>query len=194
VLESPAPTTLTAVGLLVAFFVLEERLRQGAAAKSFEASTADRGTTSGIVATFGLSLVAMVVSPVLNTLGVAAMPARIGWIGIGLMTIGIGIRIWSSVVLGSSYTRTLRTEEAQTLVRRGPYRVVRHPGYTGSQLMWLGAGLATANAVIAVLIVVTTFLAYRARIVAEEALLRVAFGDEYRDYMRRTWRLIPFVY
>jgi protein-S-isoprenylcysteine O-methyltransferase Ste14 len=61
-------------------------------------------------------------------------------------------------------------------------------------LAWLGAGLATANWAVALAIAVLMTVAYRYRMVAEEAMLLDAFGDRYKEYMARTWRLVPYVY
>jgi protein-S-isoprenylcysteine O-methyltransferase len=107
---------------------------------------------------------------------------------------GIALRAWSNRVLGEFYTRTLRTVEEQRLVREGPYRVLRHPGYLGCLLMWAGAGLATANWLAVVLIVSVTVAAYGFRIGAEERMLLGAFGGEYEQYRRGTWKLVPFLF
>jgi protein-S-isoprenylcysteine O-methyltransferase len=107
---------------------------------------------------------------------------------------GISLRAWSSQVLGEFYTRTLRTVEQHRLVREGPYRVLRHPGYLGSVLMWTGAGLATSNWLALVLIVSVMLAAYCFRIGAEERMLLGMFGEEYQEYRRKTWKLIPFLF
>lgn len=191
---SPPLTTLAAVLILIAFFALERVLRRGAEARSLVAGPFDRGTTRGIGAAFGLSILAVVLSPVLNALGIGALPEAIGWIGIALMLWGLALRVWAARVLGAAYTRTLRIAERQLLVRAGPYRVIRHPGYTGDLMMWLGAGLATRNVVAVIAIVLLMASAYAARIEAEEAMLVDVFGDEYRAYSRHTWRLLPPLY
>jgi protein-S-isoprenylcysteine O-methyltransferase len=187
-------TTVIAVALLVAFFSVEGRLRQGAEARSLEAGVTDRGTTRRVGAAFGGSLLALLASPLLNALKIGVMPPVVGWIGLGLMVVGLVLRVWAVRVLGASYTRTLRTQERQGLVRHGPYRIVRHPGYAGTLIMWLGAGLATGSAAVTLVILVANAMAYRTRIAAEEAMLASTFGDEYREYARHSWRLVPLLY
>jgi protein-S-isoprenylcysteine O-methyltransferase Ste14 len=71
---------------------------------------------------------------------------------------------------------------------------VRHPGYLGVLLLWLGAGLASANVLVAGLIAISMGRAYRRRIGSEEAMLTDTFGEDYVAYTHRTRRLIPWVY
>jgi protein-S-isoprenylcysteine O-methyltransferase Ste14 len=105
----------------------------------------------------------------------------------------LALRAWSMRTLGASYSRTLRTGEAQPLIDDGPYRLVRHPGYAGSLLTW--SGFAMASRSLPVVVVVSGILgwAYRDRIRAEEDLLRRELPG-YEDYARRTWRLVPYLW
>ena len=95
--------------------------------------------------------------------------------------------------LGSAYTRTLRTQERQAVVAEGPYRVVRHPGYAGSLLVWLGFGLTSRSRLVVAIVVGTVGQAYGRRIIAEEELLRKDLPD-YRDNERRGTRLFPYIW
>jgi protein-S-isoprenylcysteine O-methyltransferase Ste14 len=79
-------------------------------------------------------------------------------------------------------------------MQEGPYHVVRHPGYLGTLLVWLGAATALANWVIVTVVSIVILRAYRTRIETEERMLLDVFGDEYRSYLSRTWRLVPFLY
>jgi len=62
-----------------------------------------------------------------------------------VMLAAIGLRMWAAMTLGRFYTRTLRTAPDQIVVRDGPYRFVRHPGYLGTLLMWTAFGLSTRD-------------------------------------------------
>jgi len=84
--------------------------------------------------------------------------------------------------------------QGQSIVSNGPYRVLWHPGYGGVLLMWLGAGVALRNWVALGFVALLLGLAYRRRMNAEEEMLLTNFGVAYRDYCRRTWRIIPFLY
>jgi protein-S-isoprenylcysteine O-methyltransferase Ste14 len=182
--------------LLGMFFILERRLRQGRAARSLETSDSDRNSTRLIGGALLISLLAMLLAPVLNRLQGRriAIPAPLGWIGLGLMLSGIGLRAWANQTLGVFYTRTLRVTEKQHIVETGPYRIVRHPGYMGSMLLWMGAGLATMNWLITGIIGIITASAYVYRIRSEEIMLEQSFGADYQAYQRRTWKLVPPVY
>src|SRR5262249_53208208 len=189
-------TTLLAWSLLVGFVVLQRALRRGEQARSLRAPPADRGSTRLLGAAFGLGCLALASAPALNACGVGDMGLGpvVGWAGVAVLVGGLALRLWSQAVLGRYYTSTLRHAADQPVLASGPYRLLRHPGYGGMLLAWLGAGLASANWAVAVAIALLMVAAYRYRIAAEEAMLLEAFGDRYREYMARTWRLVPYVY
>jgi protein-S-isoprenylcysteine O-methyltransferase len=110
------------------------------------------------------------------------------------MITGLVVRSWANRVLGASYTRTLRIVQEQRVMQEGPYHLVRHPGYLGTLLVWLGAAVALGNWVIMTAAGIVMLRAYRRRIETEERMLLDNFGDEYRRYMRRTRRLVPLLY
>ena len=60
--------------------------------------------------------------------------------------------------------------------------------------MWAGAGLATVNWIVTVLVTLTFVAAYRYRIELEERMLVASFGDQYAAYMKHTCRLLPFIW
>jgi len=95
--------------------------------------------------------------------------------------------------LGASYSRTLRAGQEQHVVDTGPYRLVRHPGYTGSLLTWTGFALASRSTLVLALVAALLGGAYHHRITAEQQQLQ-------RDlpcclaYSQHTKKLIPFVW
>jgi protein-S-isoprenylcysteine O-methyltransferase Ste14 len=95
--------------------------------------------------------------------------------------------------LGRSYTRTLRTEDAQHVVDTGPYAVVRHPGYAGSLLIWTGFALTSRSVPVLVATAALLGTAYQRRISAEELLLRRDLPG-YASYCERTKKLIPLLW
>jgi protein-S-isoprenylcysteine O-methyltransferase Ste14 len=190
-------TTILAYLVIVSFFILERRLRQGREAKSREATESDRRSTQRVGMAFGLSLVFVVAAPILNALHVGQIAwhsTLLGWGGLAVMITGLALRVWAARVLGRFYTRTLRTIEQQQIVQRGPYHMIRHPGYLGTLLMWIGAGLAVLNWITLAVIVLIMISAYIYRVQSEESMLAEAFGEEFAAYKAKTWRLIPFIY
>jgi protein-S-isoprenylcysteine O-methyltransferase Ste14 len=93
-------------------------------------------------------------------------------------------------MLGSS---RLVIAEGQRLVTDGLYRRIRHPLYLGEITRNLGFTLVlTSGYGFALVLLGSLFLLVR--IQREERMMLDEFGDEYREYMARTWRLIPHVY
>lgn len=135
------------------------------------------------------------------TLSFALPHAAITWkrtsvffIGITLMLAGLAFRFYAMWVLGRFFTYDVAVHAGQTIVEAGPYRYIRHPSYTGALITLVGLGLALGNwaAVLAILICMGTAYAYR--ISVEESALVAALGGPYKQYMRRTRRLVPFLF
>jgi protein-S-isoprenylcysteine O-methyltransferase Ste14 len=118
---------------------------------------------------------------------VFALGVLIGWLGLLL-------RWWSFVTLGKYFTVVLKTSGDQPVVDRGPYRLLRHPSYTGLLLAFVGCGLLTGNwlSTAGSVTLVVTALIYRIRI--EERALNAALGDRYRDFATGRARLVPFLW
>jgi protein-S-isoprenylcysteine O-methyltransferase Ste14 len=110
------------------------------------------------------------------------------------MVVGLLLRIWSMLTLSKYYTRTLLTIEKQEIVKKGPYRVIRHPGYLGTILIWSAAGLAMQNEIIFIVATIMILIAYLYRIENEEQMLIKQFGEKYTDYKKHSWRLIPLIW
>src|SRR5262245_28490603 len=88
---------------------------------------------------------------------------------------GEGIRFWAAGHLNKS----------REITSSGPYRYFAHPLYVGSSVIGLGLGIAAANPIALVLIVVYLGMTLRAAVKTEEALLRRAFGDQYDLYLQQ---------
>jgi protein-S-isoprenylcysteine O-methyltransferase Ste14 len=125
--------------------------------------------------------------------GIASLPTGAFYLGIGLMIAGILLRQWSIAVLGRYFSRTVGVQEGQVVVDRGPYRLVRHPAYSGSLLTIVGLGFVLQSWG-AVLVLIAFFgVAFGYRIHVEEEVLTSELGDEYISYVKKAKRLIPYV-
>lgn len=116
------------------------------------------------------------------------------WTGLLLMAAGIALRLWSVRVLAEHFTVDVAIRPGHRLVRHGPYRLLRHPSYTGLLLSLLGFALALGDAAALLAVAVPATIGFARRIPVEERLLGAAFPDEYPDYARRTWRLLPWLW
>lgn len=114
--------------------------------------------------------------------------------GIVAMLGGVALRWYSVRTLGRFFSRSVAIQEHHEVVAKGPYRLIRHPSYTGTMLTLVGIGLVTDNWLSLLLISAGGFAAYTYRIAREERTLVRALGESYRDYMARTKRFIPFIF
>lgn len=115
-------------------------------------------------------------------------------LGLLLLIAGIVIR-WTAVyTLGKYFTCTVVIKSDHQLVRKGLYKHVRHPAYTGTLLAHLGLGLCFSNWFSLVLSSVPYFLVAWYRMRVEEQALACAFGCDYAKYCKTTKRLIPLLY
>jgi protein-S-isoprenylcysteine O-methyltransferase Ste14 len=172
------------------FFVQELLLRRRGSASSLNASRDDEGTTRTLLASSGFAYVAPLV---LRRLPLPSMPAVVGAAGLMMQACGFVLRVWSMRTLGGFYTRTLRMAQDQTVVDSGPYRMIRHPGYTGALLVWIGLALTSRSAAATIVVAGLMGRAYQRRISAEERLLQRDLPG-YGAYSDRTKKLVPRIW
>lgn len=116
------------------------------------------------------------------------------WTGIVLMLAGAAFRWYAIKVLGKFFTRSVATRAGQYVVDIGPYRLIRHPSYSGAMVTILGLGLAMTNWLSLALVVLGMLIGYAYRVRVEERALCTDLGRPYRDYMQHTKRFIPHVW
>jgi protein-S-isoprenylcysteine O-methyltransferase len=121
-----------------------------------------------------------------------------GWplvlLGVALMWAGGALRVSAVLLLGRFFRRVVAIQEGHYVVRRGPYRLIRHPAYAGDLLLSIGVGLVLGYVLSLAILVVLPLLGHLPRIRVEEAELERALGDEYRRYEQDTWRLVPHLW
>jgi protein-S-isoprenylcysteine O-methyltransferase Ste14 len=116
------------------------------------------------------------------------------WIGILTGLTGVWIRSSAMKTLGRFYSRNVGKQAEHQIVQHGWYRYIRHPGYLGTFLTFLGFAVSSSSWLAVGINVVLFFIAYSYRIKVEEQALVAGFGDAYRQYQAKTWKLIPFLY
>ena len=127
--------------------------------------------------------------------GAAIRPGAV-WFAIGFVILlaGLVLRGWSIKTLGAYFTAAVKVSADQPVVTAGPYRLLRHPSYTGLLLIMTGIGLASANWAGAAGMTVLTLAGLLWRIHAEERELLTTLGDPYRAYAAQHKRLVPLVW
>jgi protein-S-isoprenylcysteine O-methyltransferase Ste14 len=189
-------TTVIAYALIAFFFLAVESRRGSQSARTFHTSRFDRGSQRVLALGIVAVEAGLIAGPVLTYLGIGRLAYGwiVGWAGVAFMVGGIALRYGAGKTLGVFYTRTLRVQPDQHIATDGPYRIIRHPGYAGTLLLWVGALCATANWPAIVVATPAVVGAHIYRIHYEEAMLVEKFGEQYETYRAHTWRLIPFVY
>jgi protein-S-isoprenylcysteine O-methyltransferase Ste14 len=138
-------------------------------------------------------LAAVLVAYKVGATSITIAPDFFFWLGIFLMYAGIVLRFYAISLLGTFFTTAVAIAPGQRVIEAGPYRLIRHPSYTGLLMILLGIGLSFTNWLSVAFIMVCAFLSLGYRIVVEERVLQEELGQPYREYMQRTKRLIPFV-
>jgi protein-S-isoprenylcysteine O-methyltransferase len=171
---------------------------------AFDLSLAIR-TRGGPGARRDLSVIPLTLS-VLAGLGLAVLVARTGdlplpgpgwWplaAGIATFAAGLALRARAVAELGRFFKFTVVVQAGHQVVDTGPYRLIRHPSYTGLLMAALGMGLALGTWLSIPACVIPPLIAFGVRLTHEERVLADALGEPYRAYMRHTWRLVPRVW
>jgi protein-S-isoprenylcysteine O-methyltransferase Ste14 len=121
----------------------------------------------------------------------AQLPLWSFYLGVAVMCSGEVIRQWSIYTLGRFFTFPVVIMKDHKLIRKGPYRYIRHPGYLGGILTFTGLGLALQSWAAALVAAAFMVLVYSYRIYVEEKALRRHFGKSYDDYAKKTAMIIP---
>ena len=122
-----------------------------------------------------------------------SFPLWLRWIGVGIALAGFALLQWAQITLGRSWSDAPRMLKEQALITSGPYQFIRHPIYTAFILILGSTFLISANWLIGLTWAGMTILDIASRIGCEESLMVEYFGDRYREYMKKTGRLLPKV-
>ena len=116
----------------------------------------------------------------------------IAWAGAGLCVAGLGFCIWARVTLGRNWSGAVTLKEEHELIERGPYRLVRHPIYTGLIAMCMATAIVLGH-VGGIIGLVLVFISFWIKLSDEERVMLKQFPDQYAAYQQRVKRIIPFV-
>ena len=118
--------------------------------------------------------------------------AAVGWSLTGLVVVGLAFTWWARLTLGDLWSGNVTRKENHVLIQAGPYRLVRHPIYTGLILALAAVAIQVAmpSTLLGVVLIAVGFW-LKARL--EEDFLVAAVGEAaYADFRRTTPMLIPF--
>ena len=115
-------------------------------------------------------------------------------IGALLSVLGLVIRITSILTLKQHFTYTVTEIEDHELIETGLYKIIRHPGYLGQVIIFIGAATSLSNWLSIVLMFIPVLCGYLYRIRVEERFMIKQLGPKYLEYQKRTRRLIPWIY
>jgi len=107
---------------------------------------------------------------------------------------GLIIRVTSILQLKQQFTYTVTKIENHELIEAGLYKIIRHPGYIGQLIIFLGISTCLSNWISILLMIIPVLLGYLNRINVEEKFMIEQMGQKYLDYQKRTKRLIPAIY
>lgn len=141
-----------------------------------------------------LSVALIVVGPLCDRRGLAVFSSEgVRLAGVALYAAGFLLMHWAEAALGKQFSLEVAIQHGHELVTGGPYRLVRHPRYLGIELFSVGLALVFRSAIALLLAaIVAAVLAWR--IYDEEILMAQEFGERWRAYAGRSWRLIPWLY
>jgi protein-S-isoprenylcysteine O-methyltransferase len=117
----------------------------------------------------------------------------VGWAGCAICLAGFVFTVWARFQLGRNWSGTVQVKEDHTLVRRGPYALVRHPIYSGLSLALLGTAVVYGE-VRCLIGTALAFFEWKRKSLLEERFMLEQFGREYIEYRREVKGLIPFVW
>ena len=174
---------------LLSEILLNRLVRSGASDKQ----NADKGSLSRIWIAIFISIpLAVFIS--MRYYFPIAVTYSIEYSGLGLIVLGILLRLGVIVSLGKYFTVDVTIRSNHQLKKDGFYKYLRHPSYFASLLSFIGFGISLNNWLSLIIITITILIVFILRINVEEKTLIDQFGEEYIEYRKHTSALIPFIY
>lgn len=174
---------------LLSEIILNRLLRS----KSADRQHADKNSLSIIWFTVVVSNAAAYYIAMTTDLEIAGSNA-IRYFGLGVIYIGIVVRLIAVISLGKFFTVDVTIRKDHQLKKNGLYQYLRHPSYFASLQSFAGFGLSLNNWLSLLLVIVAVTTVFMIRIKIEEKVLIEQFGEEYLEYRRHVKGLIPFVW
>jgi protein-S-isoprenylcysteine O-methyltransferase Ste14 len=113
-------------------------------------------------------------------------------IGLAVFLLGLALAVWARLYLGRNWGMPMSQKADPELVTTGPYRIIRHPIYSGIILAMIGTAIAVSLYWLVAVVLLGAYFVYSAT--AEERFMAGRFPDSYPQYKRSTKMLIPFIF
>jgi protein-S-isoprenylcysteine O-methyltransferase Ste14 len=123
--------------------------------------------------------------------GINSDPARAA-VGLVLFAFGLGFAVWARIRIGRNWGTPMTQKEDPELVTSGPYRLVRHPIYSGILVAGVGTAVALNWLWMSAVVLAGVYFLYSATV--EERYMAERFPDNYPVYKRSTKMLVPFIF
>ena len=130
----------------------------------------------------------------LGILGALWMDGLVNAVGVVLCLAGLALRYWSRRVLGRFFTIGVVRQEGHRVVREGPYRHVRHPGYLAFVLFYGGLPLVVGNWLGILVLALPALLIFAVLVTVEDRKLEEALGTDYTRYKAESARMVPGIW
>jgi protein-S-isoprenylcysteine O-methyltransferase Ste14 len=114
-------------------------------------------------------------------------------IGCCMVAGALAFAVWAMITMRGNWSSAVQSVQRQELVKTGPFTYVRHPIYAGVTGAFLGTMLVQGS-LASLVALVCIIIKYVLKIKHEEQFLLQLFGQQYADYQRKTWKMIPFIY
>lgn len=174
--------------IVMEVWIFSRDIRKGTGEKK------DRGSFFLIVGMIAAGITAAFYAPHIWPFANFPLTVPVFYGAVGLMWAGIGLRVWAVLTLGRHFRTSVRILDDHKLVTAGPYRILRHPSYTGGLMTIFGFGVALGNWISLAAAFAGIFISYSVRIVVEEKALRAHFGEAFEAHAKRTWAVLPPVW
>jgi len=187
----PKIISIITVSYLYGFFEVFMNLRQRSKSK-----VTTSGDKSSLWWLYGLITVGYALS---FSIGATKIGRIYYWntffaIGMALVVIGFAIRIHSILTLNQYFTYSVAKVENHKIFETGLYKFIRHPGYLGQLIIFIGISTSISNWLSILVMMIPITLGYLYRIKVEERFMLEQLGEDYLNYQERTKRLIPMIY
>lgn len=114
--------------------------------------------------------------------------------GLSLIVAGLFIRWYAIQLLGKYFTSDVALFENHQIIEAGIYKLIRHPGYAGRLLTFIGLGFTLKNWLSLLILFVFPLTGIAIKIHTEEKFLLNYMGEHYKNYMKRTKRVIVYLF